>query len=317
MEPLILEVKTRGLHRYFELNRDITRIGRALDNDIILSDPTVSPYHLKISRNESGSIKLENLAEINPTKINNCQQDQLESSLLPLNLQLGRIKATILSRSQSVAGTRQLAGNHGQNLLQHPICVYLLAVICLLVGGLHYFLGNFSSLRWDALFSYMLRETALSIGLFVLALTVIERLLVNRWEVKSVTICVCLAFLGYAVASLLAYQIAYLLSSQWPLTLFNLGWQLFIIPTAIGLYLIKFSHVRNIYSICLAIIICSPYSVPALLNNPIAENLSADFNKAARYHSSLSAINWHLSKTVSINEFIKLTESLESGRFVD
>ena len=70
MEGLILEVKTRGLHRYFELDQPVTRIGRALDNDVILSDPTVAPYHLKISRTESGGVDIENLTEVNPVKIN-------------------------------------------------------------------------------------------------------------------------------------------------------------------------------------------------------------------------------------------------------
>ena len=317
MEALILEVKTRGLHRYFELDRAVTRIGRALDNDIILSDPTVAPYHLTISRTESASIIIENLAEVNPTVINNRQQARLETTTLPVNLQLGRIKATVLSRNQNVANARPLAGSRGQNLLQHPVWVVLLPLICLLIGGLNYFLSNFSSLRWDALFSYMLRETALSIGLFILVLTIIERLLVNRWELRLVTISVCLAFIVYTISSLLAYQISYLLSSQWPTILYSLGWQLFVIPAAISLYLIKISHVRNIYSISLAVIISSPYSIPAIMNNPVAETLSADFSKSARYHSSLSALNWHLSKTATIDEFIAEAESLDSGRFVD
>ena len=48
MEALILEINTRGLHRYQQIEREVTTIGRALDNDIILSDPTVAPHHLKI-----------------------------------------------------------------------------------------------------------------------------------------------------------------------------------------------------------------------------------------------------------------------------
>jgi hypothetical protein len=317
METLMLEVETRGLHRYFELNRTVTRIGRALDNDIILSDPTVAPYHLKITITESAGITIENLAEVNPTRINGRQQAKLETTTLPVDLQLGRIKAALLSRNQGVASARPLAGNRGHFLLRHPLWLVLLPLICLMIGGLQFFLGNFTSLKWGALFSFILRETALSIGLFILALTVVERLLVNRWEVKLITISVCLAFIVYNVSSLLTYQVSYLLSSAWPTTLFELGWQLFVIPAAISLYLIKFSHVKNIYSIGLAIIITSPYSIPAVVNSPVAETLSADFDKSARYHSSLSALNWHLSKTSTIDEFIKEAESLDSGRFVD
>ena len=317
METLILEVKTRGLHRYFELDRSVTRIGRALDNDIILSDPTVAPYHLKITVTDSAGINIENLAEVNPTRINGRQQAQIETTTLPVDLQLGRIKASLLSPDQDVANARPLAGSHGHFLLRHPLWLVLLPLICLIIGALQFFLGNFTSLKWGALFSFVLRETALTIGLFILGLTVVERLLVNRWEVKLVTLSVCMAYIVYTISSLLTYQISYLLSSQWPTTLFDLGWQLFVIPAVISLYLIKFSHVKNIYSIGLAIIIASPYSIPAVINSPVAEATSADFDKSARYHNSLSALNWHLSKTSTIGEFIREAESLDSGRFVD
>ena len=58
MEPLILEIKTRGLHRYHTLDKSELSIGRALDNDIILTDPSVETYHLKIWRDDAGKIEL-------------------------------------------------------------------------------------------------------------------------------------------------------------------------------------------------------------------------------------------------------------------
>ena len=57
MEPLIIEIKTRGLHRYQAFDNSELTLGRALDNDIILSDPTVEPYHVKILRDEDGNIE--------------------------------------------------------------------------------------------------------------------------------------------------------------------------------------------------------------------------------------------------------------------
>ena len=66
MAELILEIFTRGLHRYQPVDTEVTRIGRALDNDIILSDPTVAPHHLKIIRYGEDSLELVNLAEVNP-----------------------------------------------------------------------------------------------------------------------------------------------------------------------------------------------------------------------------------------------------------
>ena len=39
METLMLEIRTQGLNQYHRLDKAETRIGRALDNDVILSDP--------------------------------------------------------------------------------------------------------------------------------------------------------------------------------------------------------------------------------------------------------------------------------------
>ena len=58
MEALMLEISTRGLHRYQQIDGEVTTIGRALDNDIILSDPTVAPHHLKVIRHSDASIEL-------------------------------------------------------------------------------------------------------------------------------------------------------------------------------------------------------------------------------------------------------------------
>ncbi len=68
MEPLILEIITRDLHRYHALDKPEIRVGRALDNDVILSDATVAPHHLIIIQDASGAVEIRNLADTNPTR---------------------------------------------------------------------------------------------------------------------------------------------------------------------------------------------------------------------------------------------------------
>ena len=68
MDTLILEIKTQGLHRHHVIDKLHTRIGRAFDNDIILSEPTVAPYHLEIIRDDDGNIELHNRADVNPAR---------------------------------------------------------------------------------------------------------------------------------------------------------------------------------------------------------------------------------------------------------
>lgn len=311
METLMLEIKTQGLHQYHRLDKAETRVGRALDNDVILSDPTVAPHHLIIRCDEDGNINLENLSAVNPAKIKNPGQS-------PIEFTLGRISARVLPSDYTVAETRSIAG-HGQSfhLFEHTLWAILLPLLCLLIGGLQYYFNTHSLLKWDALFGYMLRETALNLAAYIVVLAIIERLLVNRWEIKLVTICVSLVFLLFSTATLLVDQLVYYFSSQWPSTLFGIGWFLFLIPAAISYYLVKVSHFKPGRSILLAIFISSPFAFPALVKSPVIKNLTGDFSAAANYHKHLNVFNWHLSKTVSIAQFIGQAETLEPGQIVD
>src|SRR5690606_23682810 len=44
---------------------DEARIGRAFDNDVVLSDPHVAPHHLRVSRAGDGTLVAEDLGTIN------------------------------------------------------------------------------------------------------------------------------------------------------------------------------------------------------------------------------------------------------------
>ena len=82
MDSLILEISTPGMHRYEPIEAEITTLGRALDNDIILSDPTVAPHHLKIVRHQDGRLELINLAAVNPTRVEALPIDTRELATL-------------------------------------------------------------------------------------------------------------------------------------------------------------------------------------------------------------------------------------------
>ncbi|MCP4187301.1 MAG: FHA domain-containing protein [Gammaproteobacteria bacterium] len=318
MEALILEIKTAGLHSYHELEKDQIRVGRALDNDIILSDPTVAPHHLRITRLEDGQIHLENLSTVNPSHFKGKADASFHHDQLPIDFKLGRITAAILPRDHVVEDTRSLAGNgHSFHLFGNLIWAILLPLACLLVGAMEFYLDSYKVIKWDALFAYVLRETALGLAAYIVGLSIIERLLVNRWEIKLVTTCACLVYLLYVLAAALISQVSYFYSSHWPLILFDTGWMLFLIPTAISLYLIHISHLKSGRSVLLAIFISSPFSLPAIMDDSMLKYLIDDFSTAADYHKALAPLNWHLSETVPIDKFIQQAKQLDSGQFVD
>ncbi len=317
MEALILEIGTRGLHRYAPIEGETTTIGRALDNDIILSDPAVAAHHLKIIRGED-SLQVVNLAEVNPTQVEQRDLDLLLDQGKPLNLQLGHTRAQLLRRNSKVAQTRPLVGNSsGNRLFGNSIWTALLVTTVLIFGALEFYLNAYTSFNWSDLFKYVLRETVLSLGAFLIALSVLERLLVNRWEVRQLLTSICLVYLLYYLLNIGSDGMVYLVSASWPSTVTLLAWYLGILPGAVTLYLIHISHLKRKQSLLLALMIAGPIALPALLQNGELKALLDDFSTVARYQNSLSVSNWHLSSTISIEDFINNAGKLDQGEFAD
>jgi len=318
VETLILEISTRGLHRYQQIDREVTTIGRALDNDIILSDPTVAPHHLKIIRHAGSRVEVVNLSEVNPTRVNNQRLPSVITEKLPLKLEIGRVQAQLMPRDYVVADTRSLAVNgHGKNLFGHAYWTVLLVLACLFLGGMEFFLNSYNTVKWSDLFKYVLRETVLTIGVFVFALSILERLLVNRWEIRQLITAVCLVYLLFNFVSMAGHGLNYLFSASWPTTWLHFGWYLTFIPCAIALYLIHISHLKHSRAILLAILIASPIAVPSILQSQHLRSLLDDFSPAAKYQNSLSALNWHLKDEVSIDSFVEQAKTLGPGEFAD
>jgi len=239
MDALILEINTRGLHRYEEIRSGTTTIGRALDNDIILSDATVAPHHLQIVQHADDTIELINLTAINPTRVDRQTIDIQVIGKLPVALEIGRVQVTLLPRDQPVAATRPLAGNLShRHPFGHAYWALLLVLACMLVSGLDFFLASYNSFKLGDMLKHLLRETIVTVGGSVLALSILERLLVNRWEIRQLLTSVCLLFLLYTLLMLSADGLDYLLSASWPSTLLYFGWYLAMVPAAIALYLI-------------------------------------------------------------------------------
>ena len=318
MEPLILEIKTRGLHRYHALDKCELSIGRALDNDIILSDPTVEPHHLKILRDDEGNIELQNLASVNPARIDSRREDKFSSATLPIEFSLGRISARILSPDHPVAATKSLAGNGLlEHLFGHWGWAALLLALCFVAGGFEFYYTSYHALKWDDLIKYVLRESVLSIVTLIFTLSILEHLLVNRWEIKPVIISVTLIYLIYQLLSLLAAELMYLFSSDLPISIFDLGWYLIFIPVAVCIYLIRVTHLAQRKAVLIATLISSPFAILAIMQNPAINLLLDDFSSTANYQKSLSPLNWHLSSTISTDNFISEASELEPGEFTD
>lgn len=135
---LIIEIASRAgraQHEAVSFKHGVIRLGRAYDNDCILSEPHVSEHHGEIRRDQEGRWWYQDLGSLNgsfdargqrlnsPTEV--CSGDELL---------LGRLRLRFLAPSHAVAPTQQLGRwHHLFGLLQHP--ALLLAQI-LVAGGL-------------------------------------------------------------------------------------------------------------------------------------------------------------------------------------
>ena len=93
--------------------------------------------------------------------------------------------------------------------------------------------------------------------------------------------------------------------------------EVFFIPAAVSLYLIRVSHISQRKSILLATLISSPFAILAIMQNPAINTLLDDFSATANYQKSLSPLNLHLSKIISIEAFAEQAGNLEPGEFSD
>lgn len=70
MAKVIIEVCRRGLQQFHPMEQSQLNIGRAFDNDIILSEPTVSAHHLLVEGDFDSGLSVTNLSDENTTRLN-------------------------------------------------------------------------------------------------------------------------------------------------------------------------------------------------------------------------------------------------------
>ncbi len=314
MDALILEINTQGLHRYHVIDKPRTRIGRAFDNDIILSEPTVAPYHLDIICDNDGNIELHNLADVNPALFNGQAEQSVTLNTLPININLGRVGARILLPHQPVADTKTLAGNgRSRHLFSHAVWGILFIALCLIASSVDFHSHSFTNYKWDALAKFVARDTALYLAGLVFFLAILERLIFNRWEVKPLIVVISLTYLMFQLISPLIAELNYILTSHLPELIFEITWYAVLMPSIASLYLIHINHQNRNKSIGLAILLCSPLIILSAIEVTQVLGYLDNFSASANYHRDLSPLNWQIDETNSITSFIEQAQSLSPG----
>jgi hypothetical protein len=314
VDALIFEISTQGLHQYHLIDKPHTRIGRAFDNDIILSEPTVAPYHLDIIRDDDGKIEIFNLADVNPALFNGYAEKSVTLNTLPIDIKLGRILARIVLPDNRVAETKTLAGNgRSKHLFSHAVWGVLLVALCLIASSADFHNHSFTTYTWDALAKFVARETALYLAGLIFFLAILERLMFNRWEAKPLIVAISLTYLMFQLVNPLVEELNYSFTSYLPELIFSIAWYAILIPIITSLYLIHINHQKRNKSIGLAILLCSPLIILSVIEVTQVLGYLDNFSALANYHRDLSALNWHSDETVSITSFMKQAQLLSPG----
>ena len=304
MAALIVEITHRHNSQFYRIDKPVTRVGRALDNDIILSDPAVSPYHFVVRRNQDGEYELHSLADENGIRIGRqTVVDPVRLTELPLEFDAGRTRIRILHPSQPVAPTRLISCRNGSACLFGHWSWALFLFGCLIViSGFDNYLSTPQVLSWTSYGRDQMIIIAASLGLSI-GLLVINRITSHRWDVAA-----SLSFVSlFLIAALLIEQVVlfvdYFFTSSTPGIIVSLAWSVLLLPMAMGWFLVRLNHGNATASILFIIALNGPAGYLQIKEAIMHYDLLNDFSKKAYYSDTLYPWDKRLDRTISIDEF--------------
>jgi hypothetical protein len=306
MAALIIEIPGRGANQYHRIDKPVVRVGRALDNDVILSDPSVSPYHFLIRRNDTGTFELHSLADENGIRLGRRQvHDPISLTKLPLAFDAGRTHIRILSSSQPVAPTRLMSCRNGSScLFGHWVWALLLFAVLMVLSAIDNYLSTPRLLNWDSYgrdqLTLMLAALGLSVGLLA-----VNRITSQRWDYPSALSFVSLILITALLLDQFIPLADYFFTSPLPGYIINLAWTTVLLPVSMGWFLIRLHHGSNAASILLIVILLSPAAYVQIKAIADHYDLFHVFSKTAYYSDALYPWDNRIKDTISVEAFAK------------
>lgn len=314
MAKMMLEIQRRGLNQYQHLEHFPVTIGRALDNDVILSDRTVSPHHLRLEQDDKGCVFIHNLAVENGTRLNDHPLGQQPvQAPIPSQLVLGDRRLRLVTVDTPVENTYV---SHCRSLFT-PLCkpFWAVALLLLAVGGM--FANNYLdiALQKDALFYFSgLLPSLLWILFWTLTISGITRLITHRWEFTPALSVVSLFSLVPLVLQVAGEGLDYFLTSDKP-TAWLMGGvgDFLLLPVLVYAYLHWVLNQRHLPAVGFALVLSAlPLGLRAisLLDQVTVES---EFSSEPYYNQTLSSLNLHANPALPLADYLKkATEALPS-----
>jgi hypothetical protein len=316
MAQVIFETIIRGQSHYHKINQFPVTIGRAFDNDIILSDPSVSAHHLIIDQDENG-YTLRNLSEENGTRLNKKTMGRLTVSLnfpVAVDLNLGDLKARILSHQTAIEPTRVKPQAKGlYRLLSNPTWVAGLFFITLVF----IFIDRYQSIPIERnllfYFNQLLPTLFIILGI-TLIIGSISRLSTHRWEIFSALGIASLFFFIPLLLDHLGHFLNYLFTSDLPDSIFTNLAHFMILPALLMFYMIRVHLTPWLPALGAAVLVSSPISAYHLNEQIDKLSTHSGFSPLPSYNQSLSSLDIRLAKSISLEDFFNDAEKILEQR---
>lgn len=304
VDDLMLEVQTRALNQYHRLHDFPVTVGRSLDNDIILSDPSVSPHHLRLDLDVSGQLQVENLSEENGTRLNGKRME--DGAVLieaPAKLRLGNRRARIVTRDMDVAPTSVRHCSGWLSVLCNPVWSVVLVLFTLLVNVYDSFV---QTIFQKDLIYYVSNLLPSVLGLMALTLLIagVTRLAIHRWEVGPALSLAALFMLIPQVLGEVGHFFDYFFTSNVPgETLITLN-NFLLVPLLLYIYLRRVNHSAPLAALGIAFLLSSPLLAYQASDFVDKLTIAGEFSGNAEFNRTLCAKDMRLQPTIALGDFL-------------
>ena len=311
MEKLILELTHRGKANHHKLTTFPVTIGRAYDCDVVVSDITVSPKHLRIDETDNG-FELQSLGNENGTVLNKEKMAEHQSVALelPSKLMLGDLRVKLIDPQMQVAPTQLIARGAGWfSFFSNPFW----AVLFIVLTGLFVIVSK--HIRTPVQQEQLIYFNALLLpllGMFVVAFLIaaVSRLTMHRWAFIPALSISGLLFLIPQLSDHLGHFLNYLTTSGLVASIIKYATSFLLLPLLLTFYLKCVHYTHWLSAIGIAALVTMPVS--AFFASDLAQEMAnkTGFTPMPPYNKTLSSFDIRLQKTVEVDEFLKQSEAV-------
>jgi len=310
MATLIVETLTRGEHRYYPFNTGSATIGRALDNDIILSDLSVSAHHLRIEQEATtDTFVVTNLSDENGSRINKEKMNAGEGRrvTLPAEIWLASSKIRLLSSDMAVEPTRVRECNGLFCLYTSPLWATFLLIAALGMFLFEQFMstsmGKPIGHYVDASFTSMLYLLG-----FFLVVAGISRLATHRWDIVPAISVASLLFLVPQLIEYGAHFVSYYFSSDSIKTVTMNLVNFILLPSLITVFMMRIAHSPFVSALGVSLLVSAPF-MAYQASDFVRELTRPRFSPLPSYNKGLSSLDIRKETTISVADFIQYADT--------